>query len=136
MHVMHTLGSYFNTYSLYISSLPVFYISCFCILNVYWKTHLHILIEIQFEGEKQTLRASASLCSAGQEQARARHINIVNYKKSRTQQQQHHASVSIIIDVTKWGDFPRFVRPSPARPKTTQQIGFLTAYSDSKHLPE
>ena len=118
--------------------------SCFCILNVYSKTHLHILIEIQFEGEKTNFEGTSAAAALyykaskqeEQEQARARHINIVNYKKSRTQQQQHHASVSIIIDVTKWGDFPWFVRPSPARPKTTQQIGFLTAYSDSKHLPE
>ena len=38
--------------------------SCFCILNVYSKTHLHILIEIQFEGEKTNFEGTSAAAAA------------------------------------------------------------------------
>ena len=70
---MHTaLGYYlyYETYHHFQYSTIYISMSCFCILNVYSKTHLHILIEIQFEGEKTnfegTSAAAALYCKARQ----------------------------------------------------------------------
>ena len=75
---MHTaLGSYlyYKAYHHFQYSTIYISMSCFCILNVYSKTHLHILIEIQFEGEKTNFEgtsAAALYYKQGKQARRAR----------------------------------------------------------------
>ena len=64
---MHTaLGSYlyYKAYHHFQYSTIYISMSCFCILNVYSKTHLHILIEIQFEGEKTNFEGTSAAAAA------------------------------------------------------------------------